>query len=167
MADIQTLDAIALGVLGAAMLRGVWIGMIRESFSLAALAGAFLAVRFGTAPLAEWLVGHAPFTLAPLTWRVLCGVALGIASIAVIGALGRGVRRGMREVGLGLLDRLAGGALGAAEGALAVGLVVLVLAAVVGRDHPPLQGSRALAVLERARQAVGGPPDVASPPPQR
>jgi len=164
--DIQTLDAIAFGVLAAATLRGLWIGMIRESFSLGALAAAFLAVRFGTAPGADWLAAHAPFALAPLTWRVLCGTALGIAAIALIGGIGRALRRGARGVGLGLLDRLAGGALGAAEGALALGLVVLLLVAVLGRDHPALRGTRTLATLERAEQAAGGLPQVASPPPR-
>ena len=57
MDAISAVDVAALAILGLAVLRGLWIGLIREVFSLAGLAAAAVAVRFGTVPAADWLMG--------------------------------------------------------------------------------------------------------------
>ena len=71
-------------------------------------------------------------------------------------------------MGLGLADRLAGAAIGAAEGALVVGVALFAAVLLVGRAHPLLADSRVLASFERAERVARGerpaPTDVAAPP---
>jgi uncharacterized membrane protein required for colicin V production len=98
-------------------------------------------------------------------------VVIVIAVILSMTLVGRVLRRGARWVGLGFVDRIAGGALGAAEGALVIVILLLFGFSVVGRDHPALANTRTLAAFENAeRLAQAGPPalpQVASPPPER
>lgn len=167
---MSPVDVAALLVLALALLRGIAIGMVREAFSVAALAAACLAVRFGSAPAAAWLQHNAVPGLGPLGAQILAGAAVGLATLLAVGIVGRLVRRGVHGVGLGPADRLAGAAIGLAEGALVVGVALLVAIALVGRDHPLLARSRALAAFEQAEQLARGaepPPAVAAPPPRR
>ncbi|HEX2484137.1 MAG TPA: CvpA family protein [Myxococcota bacterium] len=158
-------DVLALAVLAAAFARGLAIGMVREAFSVAALAAACIAVRFGTAPAATWLLANADPDLGPLGARVLAGFGIGLAALVAVGLLGHLVRRSVRFAGLGLADRLAGGAIGAAEGALVVGVALFAAVLLVGRSHPLLADSRVLAAFERAERAARPvPADVAAPP---
>lgn len=158
----------ALAVLGGALLRGLSIGMVREAFSVAALAAACVAVHVGTGPAAEWLLRNADPDLGPLGARVLAGFAIGLAALVGVGLVGRLVQRSVRFAGLGLADRLAGGAIGAAEGALVVGVALLAAVTLVGRAHPLLADSQVLAAFERAerlaRGEAGPARDVAAPP---
>ena len=55
MEGLSTLDAVVLAVMGIAIARGLWIGLIREGFSIAALGGALLAVRYGIEPVGAWI----------------------------------------------------------------------------------------------------------------
>ncbi|MAE97452.1 MAG: CvpA family protein [Planctomycetota bacterium] len=162
--ELGAVDASALLVVSLAIVRGLWIGMIREAFSLAALAAACLAIRFGTLPFADWLALNAPIDLAPLAARIAAGALLGFGALVLVGRVGAALRRGIRAVGLGLLDRLAGGGLGAAEGVLVVALAMLLVGAVLGTDHPALRDSRTLATLDAVRDGLREtPPDVAAP----
>ncbi len=152
--------------MGLACLRGLWIGGVREAFSLAAIAAACLSVRFGTLPLATWLLRESPLELAPLAARLFAGVVLALATVLAVGSLGRWLRRGLRAAGLGLADRLVGGLLGAAEGALLVALAVLAVGGLLGLEHPLLRESRVVAALDTARQGLrSATPDVAAPSP--
>jgi uncharacterized membrane protein required for colicin V production len=166
---LSPVDAAALGLMAVAVLRGTWIGLIRESFSLGALAAACLAVRFGAAPAAAALGPHLPSTVPELWVRVACGAALALLAIAVVGGAGRLLRRGARAVGLGLADRVGGALLGAAEGALVVTLLTLLGVGLLGRSSPTLRGTQTLAWVERAESlARPGPPlavDVSAAPP--
>jgi colicin V production protein len=126
-----------------------------------------VAVRIWNEPLTEWLVsatdGRLGHALAP--W--LSGALLAIAVIAAVGMFGRVMRQGARAVGLGWFDRLAGAALGMAEGALATGVLLLVITSALGRHHSVVAGSRSLALMERFEQLASSrppEPDVAAPP---
>jgi membrane protein required for colicin V production len=166
--DLATLDAICLGVLALAALRGLWIGLVREAFSLAALLAAAVAVRLWVDPVARWLeIEAGPLGVGPVAAPWLAGALLAAGTIALVAVAGRVVRRGVRAAGLGLADRLAGGGLGAAEGALVAGLLLLTLVSALGADHPALAGTRSLELLERAQRIAGAAPpvrDVAAPP---
>jgi membrane protein required for colicin V production len=166
---ISAVDVAALAILGLAVLRGLWIGLIREVFSLAGLAAACVAVRFGTAPAADWLLLELPAEISPLAARIAAGVLIAVAVILCTAVVGRLVRRGARWAGLGFADRLGGGALGAAEGALVIVVLMLLGIAVVGRDHPALADTRTLAAFESAERLANGTnaglPAVALPPP--
>jgi membrane protein required for colicin V production len=168
---LSALDLAALALLALAVVRGLWIGVIREAFSLAAIAAAIVALRLGVEPAAAWLMANGPDELSPLAARI--GAAVGVAVIALVAVrlLGRLLQRGVHAVGLGFADRIGGGVLGAAEGALILALGILVGSTVLGRDHPVLASSRAVQAFEEVRQQAGlttqDPTDVAAPPPGR
>jgi membrane protein required for colicin V production len=162
-----TLDLIAASVLALAALRGVWIGAVREAFSLAGLAAAIVAVRTWREPVASWLEANVPVAMTGLAAQLLAGLVLGVGSLVAVALIGRLVRRGVRGAGLGLLDRLAGAVLGAAEGAVLVAALTLGLAALLGREDSALVGTRTLAALEATEHALGvAAPDVSSAPPE-
>lgn len=161
-----TLDVIAAAVLTLAALRGVWIGAVREAFSLAGLAAAIVAVRTWREPVGRWLEADGPVAMTPLAAELVAALALGLGSLLAVAIVGRLVRRGVRGAGLGLLDRLAGGLLGAAEGAVVVAALTVGLAALLGREDEALVGTRTLAALEATEHALGvGAPQVSSAPP--
>jgi membrane protein required for colicin V production len=145
---ISAVDVAAAAILALALARGLFIGMIREVFSLVGLAAACVAVRFGTAPAAEWLVLHSPVEMGDLAARIAAGVVIAVAVVVGVAIAGRLVRRGARWAGLGFADRLGGGVLGAAEGILVIAVLMLLAIAALGRDDPTLAGTRTLAVFE-------------------
>jgi membrane protein required for colicin V production len=166
MAGFAPLDLLAGVILLIAVLRGLALGLIREAFSIGALAAAVIAVRVWNEPFTRWLQntsqGGLPHAIAP--W--ISGAILGVTVILSVAIFGRVMRQGARAVGLGWFDRLAGGALGAAEGALAAGLLLFAIGAVLGPSHELLARSRSYAWVERVRQAPAlAPIDVAAPPP--
>ena len=55
---ISPVDVAALAILILAVLRGLFIGLIREVSSLGGLAAACIAVRLGAAPAADWPTIH-------------------------------------------------------------------------------------------------------------
>jgi len=166
---VAPLDIVVLGLLGVAALRGFFHGLVREVFSLVGLVGAVWVARafgdVGAAVLAPHLPGFPP--------AVVRGVAMTGIGLAVLFAVAivRGLaRRGAEAAGLGFADRLGGGVLGAAEGALLAGLLLAALLAIAGRDSDVVARSRSLAAFDalqaRLRAAPAPTPhDVAAPPP--
>ena len=169
MEAISPVEVATLAILTMAVLRGLFIGLIREVFSLGALAAACIAVRFGTAPAADWTLLNLPLEIGSLTARVVAGGVIAIVVIVTVAGVGRVLRRGARWAGLGFADRLAGGVLGAAEGALVIVVLMLLGIALVGRDHPYLADSQTLAAFESAERLAQQTrpvlPPVPSPPP--
>jgi len=171
MQGLQSIDLIAAAVLGVAALRGLFKGLIREFFSILALAAAVIAVRLWNEPVADSLyelsVGRISQALAP--W--VAGMVLGVGVLVAVGTFGAVMGRGARVLGLGWADRAGGAALGIAEGALVVAFAVAVIGAAVGREHSLLSRSHSLALLEQAERVAGlGPAEpaaVAAPPPSR
>lgn len=162
-----SLDLVAATVLAIAALRGLFLGLVREAFSLASLAAAFVAARAFGASAAEVLRPRLGDGLPEAALQAFGMALVGITVLIAVRLAGALVRRGVRAVGLGFVDRLGGTALGAAEGALLVALG-LGIASAVAADHPALAGSRAFAAFRAARDALGAPEpdarDVAAPP---
>lgn len=175
LASLGWIDRVALGLVAIALLRGLWIGLLREAFSVAAIAAAFIAVRLWTDPTALWLLERSPFdvTLSERMARLAGGALLAVGALFVVVAIGGFVRKRVHQTGLGLLDRLFGGALGAAEGTLLAGVALIGLIAVVGPEHEVLRGSRGVALLAEARELASEAlpelalPDIAAPPPRK
>ena len=164
--DWETLDTVAAAVLALAALRGLWIGGVREAFSLAGLAAAILVARAWHEPVGGWLEANGPDAMTPLAAELLAALALAVGTLVAAGLIGRLLRRTLRSAGLGLFDRLAGGLLGAAEGAVVVAALALGLAALLGRDDSALADTRTLAALEATERALGvGTPQVSTAPP--
>ncbi len=171
MSVFQPIDLVALVIVGVAALRGLSLGLIREVFSVLALAAAVIAVRVWNDPFAAWLTSAGGVPLGGVAARWVAGALIAVGVIAGVGTFGKVMGQGARAVGLGWFDRAGGVALGVAEGAIATGVALLVVGSVIGRGHELLVSSRSLALLEQfervadVRSPVG--PDVAAPPPRR
>jgi len=169
---ISPLDGVTLAIVAIACLRGLFIGLIREGFSIAALGGALIATRYGTGPTAQWLHDSTAGQIGMAAGAWIAGVVIGIATVVSIVMVGRWLRKGARAAGLGWADRLGGGALGLAEGALVAAVVVLAATWAVGRDHPSIAAARSLSAYDQLQSFVVAAqretqraelPDVASP----
>jgi uncharacterized membrane protein required for colicin V production len=125
------MDLFALLVIaGCAILGLVW-GALRMATAGAAVAAAVLAGRWGGPAAARLFTGHAE----PSSHERMAAVAaVALVAAALVWLAGLGLRRGVRALHLGFLDRLAGLVLGAAA-AIVVLAVLLGLAALGGR--PP------------------------------
>ena len=149
MADLSTLDSIVLGVLGIGIARGPYIGLIREGFSIAALGGGLIAIRYGTPPVAAEIArvsgGELSGTVA--TWVAAAAIGLGV--VAIVGTAGKMLRKGARAVGLGWADRIAGGLVGLVEGALAAAVIVVGAMWAMGDDSPLVENARSPEILEQ------------------
>ena len=168
LAGFESVDIIVGTIIGIACLRGFLLGLIREAFSLASLGAAYMAVRAFVGPVAEWVgeIGDGRISEALAPW--LAGALLVLVTIGLVTSIGRIVRRGARAVGLGFVDRVGGGMLGATEGVLVVVVLIMLVGDRIGRDHPAIADTRTLVVLEHmeslARVAPPAEIDVASPP---
>ncbi len=171
MPDVFPIDLIAVVIVVAAALRGLFNGLIREVFSLFALGGAVLAVRVWNPIVSERLGEAFRETIGPAVVPWVSGTLIAVGVVIAVGVFGSVMGRGARAVGLGMADRIAGAALGAAEGAIVVAVILTLGTAVLGQNHPALAYSQSMELLETAQraasEAVGAPVvDVAAPPPE-
>jgi membrane protein required for colicin V production len=162
---VAPLDVVVGAILGIAALRGLFLGLVREAFSIASLGAACITVRLFHEPVAGWLGAVSEGRIGPAVAPWLAGVLLAVLTIAIVVFAGRLLRRGVRWAGLGFADRAGGALLGAAEGALVAGILLVLAASLLGRTHPVLTESRSFAALEQLEQAAEARRvDVAAPP---
>jgi len=158
------IDVVALAVIGLAVLRGLWNGMVREAFSLAALAAAVFAFRALRAPVSEEIAMRTHWD--PLVATAAAGGLVVIAALVFVTLVGAIVRRIVSGAGLSFFDRLAGAVVGAAEGALLVGLLLFAATEIVGTKDPLFAGSRVVALYRSIRadetKASGAHPSAAA-----
>lgn len=170
-ASMTLIDGIIGGLLIVAIARGVWIGLVRESFSIASLGAAILAARYGAAAGGAWLTDVTGGQTGPIPPNWLAGTALAIAAAIAVATVGHFIRRGVRLAGLSWADRIGGGALGFAEGVVVATLIMLGTTFAIGRQHPVVSESQSLTAYDAMRayvaQPASGPPDVAAPPSAR
>lgn len=165
MSELAPIDILVLTVLTIALGRGLWIGLIREGLSIAAIGAATIVTRIFVDPfsiqITEWTQGE--ITGRTAVW--IAGVILVVATILAVGTLARLLRRGAAFAGLGLADRVGGGALGLAEGAVVSTVLVLIALWLVGPTHPVVEGARSVALVEELQslQDDGTLPSVAAP----
>jgi membrane protein required for colicin V production len=152
MEDLSTLDSVVLAIMGIAIVRGFWIGLIREGFSIAALGGGLLAVRYGIEPLAGVIVRASGGELGGTAAAWIAGAAIGLGTVAVLGTVGKVLRRGAHSVGLGWADRIAGGFIGAAEGALAAAVILVIATWAAGPNSALIENSKSVEVLDELQQ---------------
>ena len=168
MNDFALIDMVAATVVFAAMVRGLWIGLVREGLSLAAIGLCTIVTRLFldsvAIQLTEWTSGELVGKTA--TW--IAGVLLVMATILFCGVVARLMKKGVQFAGLGWADRVGGGALGVAEGTLVAAVLVMIAVWLVGPDHPTTEGAESVAIVDRWRSAhleglEGELPNVASP----
>ena len=165
MEGVAPVDAVVAAILAVAVARGLFRGLIREAFSVAALGGACLAVKTFNPQLAPWLEEVTRAEIGPLAAPWIAGAAIALGTLLAVVMVGRVARKSARWAGLGWADRAAGALLGAAEGALVVGILLVLASSFLGRAHPVLAGTRSLAALEELEQiAEEQQIDVAAPP---
>ncbi len=162
------MDFVVIAILGVAVLRGLFRGLVREAVSIGALAAACVAVRFLADPAAEWLLHFSDGEVGPGGAPWLAGIGLALVTLFAAALLARLLRGGAKAAGLGWVDHAGGAALGAAEGVLVSAVLVLVASSFLGRQHPFLDGSRSVAALEQIERAADDDDllrNVAAPPP--
>ncbi|HIG01574.1 MAG TPA: CvpA family protein [Myxococcales bacterium] len=152
---LTLLDGIVLVILLLGITRGIFIGMVRETFSMAGLAAAVLAARYGIPTVSGAIEGISQGAIGPGLAPWLAGTLLAIGAVSAATLISRLVQRGIRAAGLTWLDRTGGAALGAVEGLLVGLLVVLGATFVIGREHPSIDGSRSLALYDTAQNYWG------------
>jgi len=156
---------IVLTVLFIAVVRGIWIGLIREGSSLAAIGMATIVTRLLVDPFSLQLTELTGGEITGKTAVWIAGVLLVIGTIITLSFAARLLRRGAEAAGLGWADRLGGGALGAAEGAIVAVVIVTIALWLVGPDHATTDGARSINLVEelRSMHESGELPAVASP----
>jgi uncharacterized membrane protein required for colicin V production len=129
---------IALIAIGA--IHGISQGALRMLTSVAAL---FVGIYFASLyyPRAA-TVFEREFAISPATASVVGYLALFVAVFFIIHLAGSALMRILHVVRMNWLDRLAGGAVGAAVAGVAAGLIVMLLAAVLPPDAPMLRNSQ-------------------------
>jgi uncharacterized membrane protein required for colicin V production len=135
---------ILLVIVGCTVLGLVW-GAVRMATGVAAVAAAVLAARWAGPAAARLLTSRVEPTSNE---RMATMVVVAIVAAVLVWLAGKGLSRGVRALHLGFLDRLLGGALGAAA-AVAVLAALLGLAALGGRPPSSPWASR----LAQAGQA--------------
>lgn len=159
------IDWIALTILTLAIARGLWIGLIREGLSLAAIGVCTIVTRLFMDPLALQLTeaSSGELTGKAATW--VAGVLLVMATIVACGIVARLMKRGAQFAGLGWADRIGGGALGLAEGSIIAAVTVLIAVWILGPDHAALENARSVEIVSSLRSAHdrGELPSVAAP----
>src|SRR5580698_589467 len=119
-------------VLAVAILGGLTQGLLR---SICSLAGLFLGL-----VAAAWNYGRAGALLLPMVHSETVADAIGFLLIALLvmfaaNLFGSLISRAVHRMGLGCLDRIAGGAFGFLQGALLVTVVILVVVAFFPQAH--------------------------------
>ncbi len=171
--SITAIDAAVVAVMFLAIARGVFIGMIRESFSVAAVGAVVIGAVYGSGPTGVWLDNATGGEIGGTAAKILGGVGAGILSGIFVGTAGRYLRRGARIAGLGMADRAGGALVGAAEGAVIAVLMLAGASRMFGAEHPVVFNAYSVAVLEEIQTAIEtgaapqlpGLPQIASGPP--
>jgi len=163
--SLPLLDWIAVALVGLACLRGLWIGLIREGLSLATVGIATIVTKLYVTPTSGWLTGQTGGELTGRTSVWIAGVLIVLATIAVLAIVGRLLSRSAAVVGLGWADRMGGGALGFAEGAIVASILVLTALWILGPNHASTQGARSVEMVQKLRELreAGELPSVAAP----
>jgi membrane protein required for colicin V production len=165
LSSLPLLDWIALTLVGLACLRGLWIGLIREGLSLATVGIATIVTKLYVTPTSGWLTGQTDGELTGRTSVWIAGVLIVLATIAVLAIVGRLLSRSAAVVGLGWADRMGGGALGFAEGAIVASILVVIALWILGPNHASTQGARSVELVQKLRslREAGELPSVAAP----
>ena len=151
---ITAIDVAVVAVMLLAIIRGMFIGMIRESFSVAAIGAVVIGAVYGAGPAGIWLDNATAGEIGGTAAKVLGGVGAGLFAGVVVGTAGRYLRRGARMVGLGMADRAGGALVGAAEGAVIALIMLAGASRMFGPDHPAVFNAYSVAVLEEIQTAV-------------
>jgi membrane protein required for colicin V production len=127
-------DITVVVIVGLSLLVSLIRGLVREVLALAAWIVAFLAANLLAAPIAPWLPDTIPSEELKLLAAFACVFVLVLLAMSVLAMLASKL---VKSAGLGLEDRLLGGAFGLARGLLVV-MVIVLLAGLTSLPHQPV-----------------------------
>jgi uncharacterized membrane protein required for colicin V production len=153
---LAPIDYVVLAIFALALLRGVIRGLLRETFSVASLGAACLAVLLFGAQGADWLLRVTDGRIGEIAAPWAAGALIALLAIGATTLTGRVLRRGAKAAGLGWFDRAGGAAIGAAEGLLLAGILLSGTEYVLGGAHPVLSESRSYQALGEFEQLASG-----------
>jgi membrane protein required for colicin V production len=148
---VALLDWIAVTLVVVSMLFGLVRGLVFEVISLVGWVAAFIAAQWLASDVAAWL----PFGDPQATWRyplafvlVFVGVAFGVGLVAAL------TRKLIAAVGLRPVDRIWGGAFGAARGVVALLVLAVIVHLLALSDSAWWHESHSANVLDAALQGL-------------
>jgi len=127
-------DITVIVIVGLSLLVSLIRGLVREVLALAAWIVAFLAANLLAAPIAPWLPDAMPSEELRLLAAFSCVFIVVLLAMSVLAMLASKL---VKSAGLGLEDRLLGGAFGLARGLLVV-MVIVLLAGLTSLPHQPV-----------------------------
>lgn len=133
------LDYLIVALIGLGAIFGAARGILRIAASLIALVAAFYlaAVYYGAA--GAFFTGA--FSLSPRSGSILGYIVVFMTVMIIVAWGGTMLSRLIHAIHMSWADRLAGAIVGAALGAMAAGLIVVMLAATLPADAPMVRNS--------------------------
>jgi membrane protein required for colicin V production len=132
MADFKTEDWIIVGVLALGVLGGLQQGFFRSVCSLGGLLIGLLLAAWNYARLASLLMAYVKEELVA---NIVAFFAIAVLVMAVAAIVGNVLSKTIHKMGLGCLDRVAGGVFGLLQGMLLVTLCIVVAVAFYPQAH--------------------------------
>ena len=130
-------DLMLIGTLAAGGLLGLWIGMVRASFSVLGVIAGFVVVAHFRDDAASWIAGY----VANETVVDILSYAITISATAAVTVVAVGIARKLvYGMFMGWADRLAGMTAGLAVGAALAGAAVMGMAGLSYANHSLNQG---------------------------
>lgn len=143
--DFSLFDTIVGVILLFFLVRGLWIGFVRQLAAFCALVGGY------------WLAAHYHGEIAPFAARflenpklifIVSFVCIFLVAAMAFGLLGKLLRRVMEITLMGWFDRLLGGGLGLVKGAVVTSLLYMFLASSLSGSNDVLRKSISAPYLE-------------------
>jgi membrane protein required for colicin V production len=148
---VALLDWIAVALIVVSMLFGLVRGLVFEVISLVGWVVAFVVAQWFASDVAAWLPAGDP----QASWRYpLAFVLLFVAVAFGVGLVAALTRKLIAAVGLRPVDRILGGAFGAARGAVALLVLAVVVHLLALSDSAWWHESRSAVVLDAALQSL-------------
>ena len=145
------LDWIAVALIVVSILFGLVRGLVFEVISLIGWVVAFVVAQWFASDVAAWLPAGDP----QASWRYpLAFVLLFVAVAFGVGLMASLTRKLIAAVGLRPVDRILGGAFGAARGAVALLVLAVVVHLLALSDSAWWHESRSAVVLDAALQSL-------------
>lgn len=144
---MSALDALVFTIICLFVLRGLWVGFIRQMASMLALVLGFV--------VAGQYYGRSASLVTPfvsnhqLGFLVAYGLLFAIVFLGTI-FIGLGFRKVVQVTMLGWFDRVMGGIMGAFKGLFLACIVFMSLAIFINGDNPLFTKSRLYPLLERS-----------------
>ena len=125
-------DWIVIVIMAAAVIGGLAEGFFRSACGLAGLVAGLVIAAWNYQRPAAWII---PLVRIPAVANTISFLLISLLVMALFALIGNLLARGLRLLGLGCLDRLAGGVFGFFQGALVVIIGIVVIVAFFPQVH--------------------------------